>query len=145
MEACARCGHTARAVTESNVEIALAAMEALNRDGWEGLWRFADPEIEFYEPPEQPGATVFRGIDAARAGVERSWGQTWVSQHSVVERFVDLGERVFLLTVEHLRGRDGIEVTQPAGGILTFRAGKIVRFEAWWDRDTALRAAGLAE
>ena len=132
-------------VSRENVEIAQAAHEAFDRDGWEGLWRFADPEIEFCEPPEQPGATVFRGIDAVRTGVARSWGRAWVKQRSVAERFVDLGDRVFLLTIEHLLGRDGIEVTQPAGGIFTFRDGRIVRIEWWWDRQTALQAAGLAE
>jgi ketosteroid isomerase-like protein len=132
-------------MSESNVEIARAALEAFDREGWEGLWRFADPDVEFVEPPEQPGATVFRGIDAVREGVARSWGQTWVEQHSVAERLIDLGDRVLALTVEHLLGRDGIKVTQPGGGIFTFRAGKIVRIEYWWDRDSALRAAGLAE
>jgi ketosteroid isomerase-like protein len=132
-------------MSQENLELARKFHEAFNRDGWEALWREADPEIEFYEPPEQPGANVFRGLEAVRDGVMRSWHESWVEQRSTAERFVDLGDRVLLLTVEHLRGRDGIEVTQPAANIVTFRDGRIVRFEGFWDRQTALDAAGLAE
>jgi hypothetical protein len=39
----------------------------------------------------------------------------------------------------------GSKSPQPAGGIFTFRDEKIVRIEWWWDRQTALEAAGLAE
>jgi hypothetical protein len=61
--------------------------------------------------------------------VQQSWAKTWVERHSSVERSIDLGDRVFLLTVERLLGRDGIEVTEPSGGILTFLDEKIVRIE----------------
>ena len=48
-------------------------------------------------------------------------------------------------TVERFRGRDGIEVAQPAGTIFTLRQGKVVRWEAFWNREMALEAAGLSE
>jgi ketosteroid isomerase-like protein len=133
------------AVSDQNVEIVRRFHEAFNRDGWEAMWRVADPNIEFHEPPEQPGASVFQGVAAVREGVERSWGQNWIEQRSVVERLVDLGDSVLLLTTEHLRGRDGIEVMQPSGSIITLRDGKIVRFQAYWDQRAALDAAGLRE
>jgi ketosteroid isomerase-like protein len=133
-------------MSEGNLELARRFHEAFNRDGWDALWAAADPDIEFHEPPEQPGASVYRGIEAVREGVARSWGENWLEQHADPERFVDLGnDRVLLLTVQHLRGRDGIELTQPAGNIVTFRSGKIARIEAFWNQQTAIEAAGLAE
>lgn len=132
-------------MSEENVELARKFHQAFNQEGWEALWRAAAPEIEFHEPPEQPGASVFEGLEAVRDGVMRSWHENWIEQRSTAERFVDLGDRVLLLTVEHLRGRDGIEVTQPAATIVTFRDGRIVRLEGYWNRQTALNAAGLAE
>jgi ketosteroid isomerase-like protein len=132
-------------VSEENVEIVRRLQEQFNEDGWDALWRVADPEIEFREPPEQPGSTVFRGLDAVRIGVTRSWQQNWSAHRSVAERFVDLGDdRVLMLTVEHLRGRDGIEVEQPAGTVVTLRDGKIVRFEPHWNQQAALDAVGMA-
>jgi ketosteroid isomerase-like protein len=133
-------------VSEKDVELAHGFNDAFNREGWQALWRVADPEIEFREPPEQPGASVFRGLENARNGVTRSWDQLWSGQHSVLERVVDLGGgRVLILNVMQLRGRDGVEVTQPAGNIVTFRDDKILRFEAYWDQQAAINASGLEE
>ena len=132
-------------MSQEDVELTRTIFESFNRHGWDGMWRFADEEAVFHEPPEQPGATVFEGLDAAREGIERSWRENWVEQRSDVERCEDLGDRVLVLTVEHLIGRNGIEVTQPCGHILTFRAGKVVRYEGFWDQQNALRAAGLSE
>jgi len=132
-------------VSEQDVELARHFHDAFNREGWDALWREADPDIEFHEPPEQPGASVFRGLEAVREGVARSWQENWIEQRSVAERFVDLGDRVLLLSVSHLRGRDGIEISQPAASIVTFRNGKIARLEAYWSQRAALEAAGLDE
>jgi ketosteroid isomerase-like protein len=54
-------------------------------------------------------------------------------------------ERVLLLSLEQFRGRDGIELDQPAWTTSTLRAGKIVRMQPFWDRVNALEAAGLSE
>ena len=98
-------------MSQENVELARRLHEEFNRDGWDALWRAAHPEVEFHEPPEQPGANVYRGLESAREGVTRVWHETWAEQRSVAERFIDLGDTVLVLTVQHLVGRDGIEVT----------------------------------
>ena len=54
-------------------------------------------------------------------------------------------DRVLLVSVEHFKGRDGIEVEAPFAGIFTLRDGKIVRWQAFWDRQKALEAVGLSE
>jgi ketosteroid isomerase-like protein len=132
-------------MSQEDVALARTIIESFNEHGWDGLWRFADPEIEFHEPPEQPGSTVFKGLDTTREGVERSWSQNWIEQRSTLERCEDLGDRVLLLTLERLVGRDGIEVKQPAGHILSFRDGRVVRYEGFWNQGDALHAAGLSE
>ena len=53
-------------------------------------------------------------------------------------------ERVLLLSLEHFRGRDGIEIEQPCGTIFTIRDGKIGRMQCFWEQATALEAAGLS-
>lgn len=52
-------------------------------------------------------------------------------------------ERVLVLSVEHFRGRDGLEVSQPCGTVFTVRHGKITRMQSFWERGNALVAAGL--
>jgi ketosteroid isomerase-like protein len=53
--------------------------------------------------------------------------------------------RILLLSIEHFRGRDGIEIDQPCGTIYTLRDGKVVRMQSFWERENALKAAGLWE
>ena len=51
-----------------------------------------------------------------------------------------------MLTIEHFRGRDGIEIDQPSGTIFTLRGGKIARMQSFWERENALgrrRAVGV--
>ena len=51
-------------------------------------------------------------------------------------------DRVLLLSMEHFRGRDGMEISQSSGSVYTFRDGRIVRLQAFWERENALEAAG---
>jgi ketosteroid isomerase-like protein len=72
--------------------------------------------------------------------------EAWEEHHTESEelRAID-DERVLVLSIEHFRGRDGIEIEQPCGTIFTLRGGKIVRMQSFWDRQNALEAVGLRE
>jgi ketosteroid isomerase-like protein len=52
---------------------------------------------------------------------------------------------VLLISVEHFKGRDDIELEAPFAAIFHVRNGRIVRWQAFWDRLSALEAAGLSE
>jgi ketosteroid isomerase-like protein len=98
----------------------------------------------FEEPPEQPAPRVARGRDAA-AELFGEFDAAWEEHRSELEEVRALDpERVLVLSIEHFRGRDGIEVDQPAGAIFTLRDGRIVRLQAFWDRASALGAAGAS-
>jgi ketosteroid isomerase-like protein len=118
--------------------------KAVNEAGWENLIPFLDPSFEFHEPPEQPGATVFRGPEAARKGWAR-WAEAWTEQHSEITDVRELPDgRIFFCTHNRLLGRDGIQVEQDAWNLFTFRDGKVLRWESYWDRTNALEAVGLS-
>ena len=132
-------------MSQENVQVLIELNEAFNREGWEGLVPFLDPEFEFHEPPEQPGARVFHGHDEARRGWAR-WSEAWIKQSSDLTESIELPDgRILALATQRFRGRDGIELTQQSGNILSFRDGKVRRWEAYWERETALQAAGLSE
>ena len=132
-------------MSRENVEIVQAAVEAFNRGGVEALRGFAHPEIEFHEPPEQPGPRVARGIDE----VIEVWGEfdsAWETHQTEPQEVRVVGEdKVLLVTVEHFVGRDGMEIDAPLAGVVTIRDEKVFRWEAFWDRGRALKAAGLSE
>jgi ketosteroid isomerase-like protein len=133
-------------MAQENVEIVRRAVEAFNEVGLaESALRFFDPDAVFEEPPEQPSPTVVKGRDAA-IEIFRQFDEAWEEHRSEPEeiRIID-GERVLVLSIEHFRGRDGLEISQPCGSIFTLRDGKIVRLQSFWERETALEAAGLRE
>jgi ketosteroid isomerase-like protein len=135
-------GDTEREMSEENVELVHAVYDRLNVGGAEAVRKLLDPDVVFKEPPEQPGATAFHGIDAAIEGFGK-WSENWEMHRIEPERLIDLGDRVLSLEHQRLRGRDGVEVEADSATIWTLRRGKVIRVEAWWDQGTALKIAEL--
>jgi ketosteroid isomerase-like protein len=58
----------------------------------------------------------------------------------------DFGDRVLAIGTIRVRGKgSGVEVEQPMTLVVTYRDGKIARFEAFGDNQKALEAVGLSE
>src|SRR3954447_15073122 len=128
-------------MSEESLEVVQRFMTLFLDGGMHAAADLMDPEVVFSEPPEQPGATTFHGIQDVVAGFGR-WSETWESQHSEVERVVENGDQVLVLHRETLVGRDGITVQQPCGTLVEVRDGKVIRFASYWDQSTALEALG---
>jgi ketosteroid isomerase-like protein len=129
-----------------NVEVLFRLNEAFNEGGVSSeALAFFDADAVFEEPPEQPGASHARGREATRRMFTK-FDEAWEEHRSEPEevRVID-DERVLVLTIEHFRGRDGVEIQQPCGTIYTFRDGRIARMQSFWERKTALQALGLPE
>jgi len=134
-------------MSEENVEIIRRLVDAFNDGGMgaEATLSFFDPGAVFEEPPEQPGPIVAEGRDEV-SRVFLKFDKAWEEHRSDPEEVCAIDdERVLLLSVDHFRGRDGIEVTQPSGTLFTLRDGKVVRMQGFWERANALKAAGLSE
>ena len=132
-------------MSQENVEIVQQAVDAFNDVGMAAAARrFFAADAVFEEPPEQPSPTMASGRDAA-IRLFAQFDEAWEEHRSEIQelRVVD-DERVLALTVEHFRGRDGIELSQPAGNLFTLRDGKVVRLQSFWERTNALETAGLS-
>ena len=134
-------------MSEENVEILRRAAEMFNEVGIAGTVTaelFAD-EVEFHEPPEQPAPRSARGREEVRQ-LFGEFDAAWVEHKTEPQEFRALDdERVLVLSVERFKGRDGIALDAPGAAIITIRDGKIVEWQAFWDRQSALEAAGLSE
>jgi ketosteroid isomerase-like protein len=132
-------------MSRENVEVVRRAVEAFNEAGMgsETTLSFFDEAVVFEEPPEQPGARMARGREST-SRLFAQFDEAWEYHRSQPEeiRAID-DERVLMLSVEHFRGREGIELAQPAGTIFTVSGGKIVRMQSFWERANALEALGL--
>jgi ketosteroid isomerase-like protein len=134
-------------MSQENVEVIRRAVDAFNEGGMgsEATLGFFDIAAVFEEPPEQPGPRVAHGRESV-GRIFTQFDAAWEEHrtHPDEIRAID-NERVLLLSRDHFRGRDGIEVDQTSGTIFTLRSGKIVRMQAFWDRANALEAAGQSE
>lgn len=133
-------------MSRDNVETIRRAVEKFNEVGMgsDAAMAFLDPAVVFEEPPEQPGASIAHGRDT----LQRMFGEfdaAWEGHRSEPEEIRALDEeRVLLLSIEHFRGRDGVELSQACATIFTLRDGRVTRMQAFWDRANALAAADAA-
>ena len=128
-----------------NVETVRRIIAAFNAGGLDGITEFVHPDIEFQEPPTQPAPRSLHGVEDARKAFA-SFEGVWEEHRTEIVEIRDLGDdEILSLTVEHYRGRGGMEVSQQAGAIYTLTGGKLIKLRSFWEQDQALEAAGLRE
>ena len=104
-----------------------------------------DPEIEWYEDPQRADGRLYRGHEGVRESWER-WLENFDEWDFEVERISDYGNRVLVVALERGRGSvSGAEVSARNYMVFTFRAGKILRYQEFYDEAQALEAVGLRE
>jgi ketosteroid isomerase-like protein len=99
-----------------------------------------DPEIVWVEDPTRADGRIYRGHEGVRASFER-WLENFEEYGVEVESISDHGDRVLVKGVEHGRGRaSGADVSARVYVLCTFRGGKILRYEEFYDEQDALAA-----
>jgi ketosteroid isomerase-like protein len=104
-----------------------------------------DPEIEWVEDPRRADRRVYRGHDGVRKSWER-WLENFEEYGAELERIVDCDDKVLVVLREEGRGRlSGASISQRNYAVCTFRDGKVLRYEEFYEEGDALKAAGLSE
>jgi ketosteroid isomerase-like protein len=109
--------------------------------------KFFDPDVVYARiGADTPGDQgEWRGLTEVAAALA-DWRAPWEDLHNDAERFIDLADRVLVLDRLTARGaRSAAIVDHGVAQLFTLRGGRIVRWEAYWDRAEALRAAGVQE
>jgi ketosteroid isomerase-like protein len=132
-------------MSEENVEIGLAAVDAWNRgdrEAWLALW---DEEAEFYPLRAQLEGESYSGHE----GLERflvEMTEEWEEVRFEIEETRDAGEQVVGIGRFRARGRaSGVDLDVPLGVFTRVRRGKIVYTRLFSEPPEALEAAGLRE
>jgi ketosteroid isomerase-like protein len=123
----------------SNAELVRSLYERwANRENPDELYH---PDIEWSMP--HPGGQV-KGREQVVAFL-RSFMGAWDEHEIEIEEVRELDDgKVLVLSTERGRGRmSGIETVAHPAALWTLRDGRVVRFEAFGDRDEARRRAGL--
>ena len=132
-------------MSQENVEIARAVIEAGNRGDWDAALKDAAPNFEW----DQSGAlgadnrAVWSRDEAMRyfKGAREVWESAWIE----IEELIPVGDHVVVPHITHVRGRDDIEAQARTTWLFTVRNGKIERICLYQDKAQALEAAGLRE
>ena len=131
-------------MSQGNVEIVRAAIEAMNRRDIEGALRLMDPKVRF----EHRLAALegnFVGIDGVR-GWFADLVETFDAWQIHCPDIRDLGDRVLALgTIKATGTESGVETELPLTVVARFEDERITHFTDFGDRAKALEAAGLSE
>jgi ketosteroid isomerase-like protein len=132
-------------MAQENVELLWRVVELWNARDLEPTLDLLDPEIELHTPFSSLTGEPYLGI----AGY-RQWRADVTEQfeewHMNINEITAVGEdRVLAVGFAHVRGHEsGIELDQPAAGLIDFRAGRLLRVQIFLTEAEARTAAGLA-
>ncbi len=135
-------------MSQENVEIVRATIEAWNRGDWEGALAYTHPDFVL---DNSTAIGEWRGVHRGADQVRRMW-QTftdpWERVRIEISEVIEADEPVVLTRMtSRFVGRDGIELPGPvrSGWLWTFRNGALVKLVIYNDLNEALEAAGLRE
>jgi ketosteroid isomerase-like protein len=131
-------------MSQENVEIVKAAIDAFDREDWDALIQAAAPGFELdWSRATSPLSAVY-GLDQVRRFLEE-FTEYWESVRTEPHEFIEAGDLVVVPLTGHARGRDGIEVTASPTIVWTIRDGAIERAAMYQEKEDALEALGLSE
>jgi ketosteroid isomerase-like protein len=132
-------------MSSANVELVRKIYDAWARGDYATGYAF-DPHVVYLRAQEEGGvglAGEWRGKEEMRSAMTE-FLDSWEDLTVDAEHFHEDGERVLVLNRYRGRGRrSGLEVDHQGGDLFTLRDGRVVRWESYWDRAAAIRAAGL--
>jgi ketosteroid isomerase-like protein len=131
-------------MSQENVEIVKAAINAYNREDWDAAFQDAAPGFELdMSRALGPLSGVFNLDQVRRVLVE--FREHWESVRIEPHEFIEAGDLVVVPQTMHVRGRDGIEAATRVAFVWTIRDGAIERGSMYQERQEALEAVGLSE
>ncbi len=133
-------------MSERNVELMRAFVEAYNARDIEAYIAYCDPSIEYHSAFAAADGAVYHGHDGMwnwHRDLKEAWGEEIRAEP---EAYFDLGEQTLAFFVMHGRGlHSGAAVAMPAAFVLKWRDGLITYFKGYTHREKALGDLDLSE
>ena len=132
-------------MSQENLELLRAWIEAFNRRDHDGIAQLNHPLIGWQTSAEDPDATIHRGQEAVRRYID-GYLDVFPDLHiEVTECFPVGSDRVF--AINHFTGHsaNGVPMDWLLTTITTYEHGLAVQVTEYFDRAVALEAAGLRE
>jgi ketosteroid isomerase-like protein len=129
-------------MSRENVELVRRGIESVD-----AFWALLDDYV-VWDPRDMPGpdlSGVLVGRDAVIEGSRRYFG-TWDDYQLDAEELIDAGSSVVVVVRERGRGKgSGSPFERRWAQVWTFGRGRIIRWDLFPDKATALEAVGLRE
>ena len=118
---------------------------AINRNDIAALADYFDPQIVRIEPEGHSTAGTYHGIAEVQAHVGQGRG-TWAEGSCDPEEFLVHGDKIVVYLHAWVRLKDAPDWSggRFADGFV-FRNGKIIEYRTFWNREDALKWAGIEE
>jgi ketosteroid isomerase-like protein len=135
---------TARAMSQENVEVVRAAVDAWNAEDVDAFADLIAPGVIMQAPEGWPEPGPFVGREAALRQFEQL-RETWAFDAlEVIGDFVDAGDRV-AARVNWRGAGHGPEMCLEMTDVFTVREGTVSHVEVFWNHAEALEVLGLSE
>ena len=131
-------------MSKENVELARRGFEAWNTGDMDALRELYDPDIIWRAPKGWPEPGPYVGREAVMRQLEQMRETFDADSFELISDFIDIGDRVAVRFIWRGVGH-GPESNIEATGVYTWREGRIVYIEFFWDHAEALEALGLSE
>jgi ketosteroid isomerase-like protein len=131
-------------MSQENVVIVRAAVDAFNQGDWDAVLKDTTPEVELdFSRSMGPQRGIYER-DQIR-GFMDDLAENWEALRLEPHEFIETGGHVVVPWTFRVMGRDGIEVQARTTWVWTIRNGAIARITMYQRREEALEAAGLQE
>jgi ketosteroid isomerase-like protein len=130
-------------VPTRNIELANEAIGAMNRRDLDWLAAHSDPGVTLHMHGVAGEPVLYAGASGIR-DYFRDMAEIWESIEYSADEIRDLGDRVFVVLRQRVRGRgSGLDVENSVGCIFWLRDGVVTEMRSYWDLADARAAAGL--
>jgi ketosteroid isomerase-like protein len=131
-------------MSQENVEIVRRLNEAFNRGDVAGVVELLDPECEWWDREDDPGAAMHRGHDGIRTFLAELGDHTELRVEP--KEFIDAGEYVVLPVRVAGRGRaSGAPFEEHEVHVARLGSGKVTEVREYRELSEALEAVGLTD
>jgi glutathione S-transferase len=122
----------------TDIEAVKGIYAAINRNDIPAALEALDPQIEWTEPPDFPGAGTHRGHPDVMANISNGRG-TWAEGGCEAERFMIMGDKIVAFVRVRVRLKDHTDwIDAPIADVYTFRNGKATQIRTFGKRTEAL-------
>jgi ketosteroid isomerase-like protein len=132
-------------MSEENVEVVRALVDATSRGDTPAMLKLADPSVVFTPLPNTPDVESFHGHEGLLRGIAQTT-EIWDDFSVELREMRDFDDHVLASLRWWGRGpSSGIQMEVDICALSAFREGKIVRLQLFESEQQALEAAGLSE